>query len=155
MERHQEKQKQTNKKVLKAPVIDEEYLIKSLGDSLLINSKILFSIFDFGGQSVFNIIHHLFLTRYGVYLIVFDMQLILGADREKCLAYLRFWIYSVFMHTHRRKADGTFDMAKIALVGTHKDIVVSSADHAEISFILDSAFDSNPAWEFLITYGYV
>lgn len=35
------------------------------------------SMWDFGGQDVFYTLHHLFLTRYGVYLIAFNMEWLL------------------------------------------------------------------------------
>ena len=81
-------------------------------------SDLTISIYDFGGQSVFNIIHHLFLTRNGVYVIVFNMEWVLSDDavvRANCFRTLRFWMQSVYIHTYENGADNT---APVLLVGT-------------------------------------
>ena len=57
--------------------IDDEIVMKCLADSVHTESKLILSVFDYGGQSVFNVIHHFFLTRYGVYCLVFNMVFIL------------------------------------------------------------------------------
>lgn len=55
------------------PQIDDDLVMKCLADSIHTESKLILSVFDYGGQSVFNVIHHFFLTRYGVYCLVFNM----------------------------------------------------------------------------------
>ena len=55
------------------PQIDDELVMKCLADSIHTESKLILSVFDYGGQNVFNVIHHFFLTRYGVYCLVFNM----------------------------------------------------------------------------------
>ena len=111
--------------------VDEEFLMKALADSVLTDSKVVLGIFDFGGQKVFNAIHHFFLTRFGVYLVAFNMEDLCGSSEQlkKSLRYLHFWINSVGMHTQYIDADGTLKTAPLALVGTHKDKVPSAADH--------------------------
>ena len=72
------------------------------------DADLILSIFDFGGQSVFNIIHRLFLTSYGVYVVVFNMVSILDENkRESSFAELSFWMKSVYMHTRNTATDGT------------------------------------------------
>mmetsp|Transcript_3937 Transcript_3937/g.4537 ORF Transcript_3937/g.4537 Transcript_3937/m.4537 type:complete len:971 (-) Transcript_3937:1477-4389(-) len=57
------------------------------------------SLWDFGGQSVFYSIHHMFLTRSGVYVVVFDMRDMLNDETvEKCIGFIRFWIESIDLH---------------------------------------------------------
>ena len=72
-----------------------------------------FSTWDFGGQSVFHNLHHLFLSRYSVYLVVFKMPAILK-DPNSAVEMIRYWLNSLQLH-----AKG----APILLVGTHKDQV--------------------------------
>ena len=69
-----------------------------------LSSSLVLALFDFGGQSIFNIIHHLFLTSYGVYVLVFTMVDILDdKKREQSLMEMSFWINSIVIHT--RNAD--------------------------------------------------
>ena len=66
------------------------------------------STWDFGGQRVFNTLHHLFLTNFGVCLLVFNLSTYLFnavSSTEK----LKFWLNSVKLHA----AD-----APLILVGT-------------------------------------
>ncbi|GBG16105.1 Leucine-rich repeat serine/threonine-protein kinase 1, partial [Hondaea fermentalgiana] len=97
------------------------------------DEEISFTIWDYGGQEVFYALHHLFLTQYGVYMLVFDMREVLGKERfkekidkieyaklasqEDSLETLRFWIDSIRLH-----APG----ANIAIVGTYLDQVPDS-----------------------------
>lgn len=59
---------------LKADAIDEELVMRCYNEGMSVSSADLrLSIFDYGGQSVFNVVHHLFLTQFGVYVAVFNM----------------------------------------------------------------------------------
>lgn len=58
--------------------IDTSLVMKYLGEQSRLDSKFIISVFDFGGQSVFNVIHPFFLTRIGVYVIVFNMEWLSG-----------------------------------------------------------------------------
>lgn len=82
------------------PAIDNELAMKCLADNLRsAESKFVLSLF---GQSVFNVIHPFFLTRYGVHLVVFNMEWLLTEDsrlKAQCLQYLTFWVNSVIIHT--------------------------------------------------------
>eukprot|EP00435_Cladocopium_sp_Y103_P045865 s30_g13.t1 len=84
---------------------------------------ITFSTWDFGGQSVFHNLHHLFLSRYSVYLVVFKMPHMLK-DPHRAVEMIRYWLNSLALH-----AKG----APILLVGTHKDQVKTSEEHRRIS----------------------
>ena len=55
------------------------------------------SIWDYGGQAVFYTLHHIFLTKWGVYLLVFNPKAYL-ADPTSTENYLRFWLHSVRIH---------------------------------------------------------
>ena len=59
---------------LNADAIDEELVMRCYKEGMSVSSADLrLSIFDYGGQSVFNVVHHLFLTQFGVYVVVFNM----------------------------------------------------------------------------------
>ena len=70
------------------------------GDDQDDENKLTFTIWDYGGQTVFYTLHHLFLTKYGVYLIVFDLSKFLGSYDDahaEAVQFLRFWIRSVMV----------------------------------------------------------
>eukprot|EP00511_Aplanochytrium_stocchinoi_P003789 CAMPEP_0204824340 /NCGR_PEP_ID=MMETSP1346-20131115/2366_1 /ASSEMBLY_ACC=CAM_ASM_000771 /TAXON_ID=215587 /ORGANISM="Aplanochytrium stocchinoi, Strain GSBS06" /LENGTH=963 /DNA_ID=CAMNT_0051951435 /DNA_START=109 /DNA_END=3000 /DNA_ORIENTATION=+ len=115
-------------------IVEEADVARRFGNKLLshqINDesyedpdKLTFTIWDYGGQTVFYTLHHLFLTKYGVYLLVFDMNKVFQQNKEnksedfdvvpEAIEYLRFWINSVLLHAPD---------APVLLVGTHLDSV--------------------------------
>ena len=60
-------------------------------------NSVSFTIWDFGGQEVFYHLHHLFLTRNGVYLVVLNPIRFLK-NSEKELESLTFWTDSLSIH---------------------------------------------------------
>lgn len=106
--------------VLKQPGLSKEMKIQS--------EALCFNIWDFGGQDVFYTLHHLFLTRHGVYLFVFDLREVSTAPSASAATsphignagefteYFKFWLNSVQLH-----ASG----APIVLAGTFADEAVS------------------------------
>lgn len=76
-------------------------------------SKISFNLWDFAGDAVFDSLHHLFLTEYGCYILVFNSKRVLSEDhRAQALKYLKFWLFSKKIHAPK---------APVFLVGTHSD----------------------------------
>jgi hypothetical protein len=125
--------------------VDEGIVMKCLSEGIQTDSKLMISLFDYGGQSVFDVIHHLFLTRYGVYVLVFSMEWLVNSDAitsRRCLSYLKFWLNSVVVHTLNRE----LETAPIVFVGTRKDSIGKPSDHQKISVILHEAFHSSSAW---------
>lgn len=53
--------------------VNNDLVMKCLANGVQTESKFIISLFDFGGQSVFNVIHPFFLTKYGVYIVTFNM----------------------------------------------------------------------------------
>lgn len=132
-----------------AITLDNELIMKCLADKIHTDSKFIVSLFDFGGQSVFNVIHHFFLTKCGVYLLVFNMEWMVSnnhSEKQSCLAYLSFWLNSIIIHT--QDADG--HIAPVVLVGTRKDKVPQMEQHLSISSLLFNEFKSSVAWRDLI-----
>ena len=126
--------------------VDEGFVVKCLADKVLTESKLRLSIFDFGGQDVFNVIHHLFLTKYGVYTLVFRMtelaSFATAQVRDDALAYLAFWVNSILVHTY---SEDTGRAAHIFLIGTRKDEVADYSEHKYISDLLEGMFSGGKA----------
>eukprot|EP01047_Picozoa_sp_COSAG01_P002145 COSAG01_NODE_55_length_31115_cov_105.202533_2_plen_1797_part_00 len=115
---------------------------------------------DLGGQRIFFTLHHLYMTRFSVFCVLFDMRQLChdavsrfpdafqgvppGVEvRQYALGVLRFWLNSIVVHTVGADDDSC---APFVLVGTHKDIVHSAQDHAQISAQLQDTFSTHPAW---------
>jgi len=104
------------------------------------------SLWDYGGQEKFYVMHHMYLSRFCVYLLVFSMKWLLsgaGEERVECLEYLTGWLNSILMHGVDPKDKS---LAPILMIGTHKDEVPNPQDHAKISKILDDNFQNHRAW---------
>ena len=60
-------------------------------------------LWDFGGQEIFYILYHLFLSEFGTYLLTFSMERLvpsaLPSDRERCLSMIRYWLDNIALHT--------------------------------------------------------
>ena len=91
-------------------------MVKYLADGEA--QTIVFTAWDYGGQTVFHPLHSLFLTRCGVYVAVFSMVEML-ADQAETVAGLRHWLHSIVAHARGPRGD----TPPIILVGTHKDHV--------------------------------
>ncbi|CAE7243392.1 pats1 [Symbiodinium sp. KB8] len=80
------------------------------------DDSITLQTFDFAGQEEYHMLHHLFLSNKGLYLVVFDLSLWAdesGDDRTSEEA-LTFWICSVHCHAPE---------SRMLLVGTHVDML--------------------------------
>ena len=84
-------------------------MIKRLpGSAKMLNSLILEG-WDLGGQPIFAVLHHLYMTRYSFFCLLFDMrQLVANAEQRfpdafpgvpagvsalnHCMGVLRFWL---------------------------------------------------------------
>ena len=127
--------------------LNESLVFKYLSQADVANRCIL-SVLDFGGQSVFNIIHHLFLTSCGVYIVVFNMMDILDDNkREQSLSEISFWINSIVMHTCDEVNE---KIAPMFLVGTHKDRVNDATNFERISQSIEDRFRYNPGWPYIV-----
>lgn len=114
--------------------------------------KLYFTVWDFGGQKEFYGQHHLFLTRFAMYVITVNMEWLLpGASEQKkeALEYIGSWLNSVSIHAID-PVDGS--MAPIIIVGTHKDKVPNPADHEQISQLLYDTFSTKNAWRGIVSH---
>jgi len=107
-------------------------------------------IWDFGGQEIFYILYHLFLTDFGTYLLTFSMERLgpsaTQGERDKCLAMIRYWLDNIALHTGTGREGRN---ASLVLVGTHKDMVSDPKEHEKISQLLWSTFGSHVQWPFV------
>eukprot|EP01040_Poterioochromonas_malhamensis_P027189 gene27189-biopygen3788 len=90
--------------------------------------------------------------EYGVYVVVFDMELFLSGDaseRESCRKELKFWLNSITMHTCDNTAAAN-KTAPVAIVGTRGDKVMREEDHEKISSELKDMFGEMKVWESLV-----
>jgi GTPase SAR1 family protein len=108
--------------------------------------RLVFSTWDYGGQHVFRIVHHLFLTRFAVYLAVFNMADLVGAEAteataDKCLNELHGWLNDLWMHAAE---------APVIVVGTHKDTIDNSPSTLKhVDGLLRNRFAGTKFWPFL------
>lgn len=138
--------------------IDNELVMQRLSSEIKSNSKYIISLFDFGGQSVFNVIHPFFLTQHGVYIVVFNMEWLLNPEKidyQHCLDYLTFWINSIIIHTQTTRTKSGEEESEIrvapwVLVGTRRDKVIDPHQHEAISLLLYNTFGNSIAWPYLI-----
>jgi GTPase SAR1 family protein len=143
-------------------LIDNDILMKCLSNQIqsISNSKFIISLYDFGGQSIFNVIHPFFLTKYGIYLIVFNMEWLIPPStvnqddselfektKMECISFLKFWINSIILHTYDPE---TREVASVIFIGTRKDKVASPNDHQKISLILSDLFSNSIIWPFVV-----
>ena len=59
---------------LSLDALDQSLVMKQLAQMTSSDDKINISIFDFGGQEVFDVIHHLFLKRQAMYIVAFNIE---------------------------------------------------------------------------------
>jgi GTPase SAR1 family protein len=122
--------------------LNQELFLESLHDDEA-DDNVVFEMWDYGGQDVFYAMFHLFITPHGVFTVLFNMEEILESPvlRSQNLAFIDFWLNSIFMHTAREGS-----CAPIILVGTHKDVVASPLEHCFVSWLLQERFSSHVAW---------
>ena len=79
---------------------------------------------DFAGQRVYRPMHHCFIVRRALYLVVFNLQEVRAAlrrpepNKEKALEEIGYWLHSIHAHVHKICKDAR--LKRVILVGTHK-----------------------------------
>jgi len=127
----------------------ESTTISKMGQYVIqqgVGENLRFSCWDFGGQDTSYDLHHLYMGRNSVYVLMFNMEWFLAEserDWSKHLDFLAFWLNSIATHAADPK---DHSMAPIILVGSHKDHVSSPKQHEHISQFLFFSFQSMPAW---------
>ena len=106
-----EEKEEEEEGIVEVAEIAGEFNLDMLGTAEQGLDAIKFIIWDFGGQRVFYSLHHLFLTQYGVYLIVFSLSSY-SANKAASVEHLEYWLNSIRLHAKR---------APVILVATHFD----------------------------------
>ncbi len=80
--------------------------------------------YDFAGQKEYRPMHHCFIVRRAIYLVVFNLQLVLQFLQGKLrkpnpLEEIRYWLNSIHAHIHISDEDDK-KMKTIFLIGTHR-----------------------------------
>ena len=137
----------------RSPEQRAEEIINNYGDVDIQNllqgaeNTLKLGIWDYGGQEIFYAVHHLFLTRFGVYLVLFDMRKILKPEtRSDSINFIRFWLNSIALYARSSTDNGKEESGKgspIFLIGSHKDVVPEVEEHKNISDILTRTFGAN------------
>ena len=106
---------------------------------------------DFAGQELYRPMHHCFIVRRAVYLLVFDLQAVREAlhssnpDQHKAIEEIRYWLNSIHAHVHSICSET--HLKRVLLVGTHKapngKPEISEKDMADISEALYDRFVLN------------
>lgn len=113
-----------------------------------IPSKYKLTLIDFGGQSVFNVLHAFFMSKYSIYLVVFDMELFLSSNRDICLKEMNFWLSTIALHAFDSE---TGLAAPVAIVGTRGD-VIAREQYEIISDEIKHRFQHQLIWKNLLRY---
>lgn len=93
-----------------------DLVIKHMSQDGDIEDVITLQTFDFAGQEEYHMLHHLFMSNKGLYLVIFDLSLWIDAENDDRIAEesLTFWICSVHCHAPE---------SRVLLVGTHADLL--------------------------------
>ena len=79
---------------------------------------------DFAGRGVYHSMHHCFIVRRALYLVVFNLQEVRAAlrhpepNKEKALEEIGYWLHSIHAHVHKICKEP--ELKRVILVGTHK-----------------------------------
>jgi len=104
-----------HRRVLLKNSMDAIKVSKAIKEAEKHSFSLSFTLWDFGGQKVFYALHHLFLTNYGTYLLLFDMRMLLR-EPSSANEYLKFWLNSIRIHAPE---------APVILLGSHLDKIKS------------------------------
>ena len=87
-------------------------------------SVLQYNTLDFAGQKEYRAMHHCFVIRRAIYLVVFNLQIIRDTlisqpTLNKCaLEEIHYWLNSIHAHIHKIEADSL--CKRVMLVGTHQ-----------------------------------
>ena len=104
---------------------------KQANDKAKESTQLELRALDFAGQKQYRPMHHCYITRRAIYLVVFDLQKMIehiesppsdatsssDAGPSSPIEQLRYWLYSIHAHVFLPKDD---KMRRVCLVGTHR-----------------------------------
>ena len=83
-----------------------------------------YNTLDFAGQREYRAMHHCFIVRRAIYLVVFNLQLLkqalytCNAETETALEEITYWMNSIHAHVHKMGQEP--HLKRMILVGTHR-----------------------------------
>ena len=88
------------------------------------NPSLVLNTLDFAGQKLYRPMHHCFISRRALYIVVFKIpDMLEEASHKKSLEEVRYWIHSIHSHIYPPEKDMKGEDKKIKrvfLVGTHR-----------------------------------
>ena len=90
--------------------------------------SLTYNTLDFAGQKEYHPMHHCFITRRAIYLVVFNLQKMIDYITRKKLVtdnpleQIRYWLHSIHAHIFPPDEDdrNNITMRRVCLVGTHR-----------------------------------
>ena len=106
--------------------------------------ELQYNTLDFAGQLEYRAMHHCFIVRRAIYLVVFNLQKAKEAlraptdENQKALEEIRYWLNSIHAHIHKieKKLDGSC-LKRILLVGTHRCPKEKDMPDEDLKYISD------------------
>ena len=101
-------------------------IISSAKRSQLAMEPVLqYNTLDFAGQKEYRAMHHCFIVRRAIYLLVFNLQIVREAietqanqNRQGALEEIQYWLSSIHAHVHKIVSEPP--LKRVLLVGTHR-----------------------------------
>ena len=91
------------------------------------NPSVVLNVLDFAGQDMYRPMHHCFITRRALYLIVFELPVMCNFIHDpKSAKYnplddICYWIRSINAHISAHPGEEEAKLERVLLVGTHRD----------------------------------
>ena len=77
-----------------------------------------FEVLDFAGQKEYRPMHHCFMSRHAIYIVVCNLQHLFDQNKSDTFGHLKYWLNSIHTHVHNA---GYKHEKYIFLVGTHRN----------------------------------
>ena len=93
-----------------------------------------YNTLDFAGQTEYRAMHHCFIVRRAIYLVVFNLLILRDALKattevtQRALEEIRYWMNSIHAHIHKM---GPEALRRVMLVGTHRCPKEGSTEHPQ------------------------
>ena len=90
----------------------------------VVESVLQYNTLDFAGQRDYRAMHHCFIVRRAIYLVVFNLQIIREAltasttESKRALEEIQYWLNSIHAHIHKIAPEPF--LKRVLLVGTHR-----------------------------------
>ena len=118
----------------------------------VVEPRLHLNTLDFAGQKIYRPMHHCFIVRRALYLVVFNLQKVQKAlkspdhDKENAIQEISYWLHSIHAHVHKIcKEPG---LKRVILVGTHrapsKEQAITKEAMIDIEAYLKKKFKCSP-----------